>query len=198
MIKAFFFDLGGVVFTNGTKKFSEDIAKRFNLDKELVLEVMDRSIGSDYRENKISREEFWQRVFEKLHIDGDMDKLEEEWIDGYQIIEGTKEIILELAKKYQVFYLSDNTKSRVESLDKRYAFKQWFVGGVFSYEVGFRKPNPEIYRLAAEIAGVSPAESVFIDDKAPFLEPAKQIGMTTFLFETPEKLREDLTQKELL
>jgi len=198
MIRAFFFDLGGVVFTNGTKKFVEDIGKRFNLDKELVTEVMDRSIGSDYRENKVTREEFWRQVFEKLHIDGDMNKLEDEWTNGYELIAGTKDIVLELAKKYQVFYLSDNTSSRVDSLDKRYGFRQWFAGGIFSFEIGARKPNPQIYRLALEKAGVSPAEAVFIDDKAPFLEPAKRMGMTVLLFETPEKLREDLTQKGLL
>lgn len=35
---------------------------------------------------------------------------------------------------------------------------------VLSFEVGSRKPDPEIFRLAAERAGVAPGECVLIDD----------------------------------
>lgn len=62
MIKAIIFDLGGVLFTNGTKKFIEDISARYNLDKEAVKDIMDGEIGSNYREAKITREEFWKQV----------------------------------------------------------------------------------------------------------------------------------------
>ncbi len=198
MIKAIIFDLGGVLFTNGTKKFIEDISARYNLDKEVVKDIMDGEIGSNYREAKITRDEFWKQVLEKLHINEDIDKLEDEWINGYELIEGTKEIILELAKKYKVLYLSDNVKERVERINDKYGFMAWFENGIFSHEAGVRKPNSQIYKLALEKAGVEAEEAVFIDDKAPFLEPAKEMGMTTFVFQTPKKLKEDLQLNNLL
>ncbi len=198
MIKAIIFDLGGVLFTNGTKRFIEIIAKEHNLDKERTKNVMEGEIGSLYRVGKITRDEFWQRLLKELEIHADIDTLEEEWISGYKLIEGTRDLVAELSKKYKVYFLSDNVKERVEKINKKYSFLDWFEDGVFSHEVGIRKPNPGIYKVTLKKAGVKAEEAVFIDDKAQFLTPAKEMGMLTFLFDTPEKLREDLWNNDLL
>ena len=42
-----------------------------------------------------------------------------------------------------------------------------------------RKPAPEIYRLGAERAGLSPEECVFVDDMPVNLDPASALGMAT-------------------
>jgi epoxide hydrolase-like predicted phosphatase len=198
MIKAIIFDLGGVLFTNGTKKFIDFIANKYSLDKEMIKEVMDGEIGTLYRESKISRDEFWNRCLQELHITADRDELEEKWIDGYELIEGTRDVIQELSKKYKIYFLSDNVKERVEKINARYNFIDWFEDGVFSHEVGVRKPNPQIYKIALKKADVTPQEAVFIDDKPHFLPPAKEMGIRTFLFESPEKLREDLKNNYIL
>lgn len=194
MIKAIIFDLGGVLFTNGTKQFIQDISKKYNLDPELVKEIMDGDVGSQYREAKITRDEFWKIALEKLNLPENIDNLEEQWISGYELIEGTKDIILELAKKYKVYYLSDNVRERVDRINNKYNFLEWFEDGIFSHEVGVRKPNPEIYKYALKKARVNPNEAVLIDDKQSALEPAQEIGITSILFETPEQLRKKLTK----
>ncbi len=61
MIKVIIFDLGGVLFTNGTKRFVDLLSTRYRIDKEKIREIMDGEIGSLYREAKISRDAFWQR-----------------------------------------------------------------------------------------------------------------------------------------
>jgi epoxide hydrolase-like predicted phosphatase len=198
MIKAIIFDLGGVLFTDGTKKFIDEIGAQYNLDKEKVKEVMDGEIGSFYRVGKISRDQFWKEFLTKLHLEADIDELENKWIGGYELIEGTRDVILELGQKYKVLFLSDNVKERVDAINQKYGFLAWFEGGVFSHEAGVRKPDSKIYQLALEKAGVEPEEAVFVDDKAPFLEPAVQMGMTTFLFETPGSLREKFINARIL
>ena len=50
---------------------------------------------------------------------------------------------------------------------------------VESSKVGCRKPEPKFYTLACEMAGVAPAECVFLDDLGINLKPARQMGMTT-------------------
>jgi putative hydrolase of the HAD superfamily len=50
---------------------------------------------------------------------------------------------------------------------------------VISGEVGIRKPDPAIYRLAAEKLGVTAEECVFVDDIASNLPAAQELGMTT-------------------
>ncbi|MDO8552645.1 MAG: HAD family phosphatase [bacterium] len=198
MIKAIIFDLGGVLFTNGAKKFIDDISARYAIDKEIVRNVIDGEIGTKYREGKITRDEFWKQVLTNLNLKEDSNTLESEWIDDYKLIEGTRDIIFELRRKYKVYYLSDNVRERVMRLDERYGFIKWFEGGIFSHEAGVRKPNPQIYKLAMEKANVKPEEAVYIDDKASCIEPAEYMGMTAFLFENPDKLRRELMDKGIL
>jgi putative hydrolase of the HAD superfamily len=52
---------------------------------------------------------------------------------------------------------------------------------VLSGREGLRKPEPEIYRLAARRAGVAPAESVFVDDIPTNVEGARAVGMAGVL-----------------
>ncbi len=198
MIKAILFDLGGVLFTNGTKKFNKAIASRYNLDDTFVQSVSDGEIGTQYREAQITRDEFWKYFLEGLKIREDPDVLEKEWISYYELIEGTRDIIRELSKKYKIYYLSDNVKERVQKLDERFGFLQWFDGGTFSHEVGVRKPNPKIYEFALHKAGVAPSEAVFIDDKKSSLIPAADMGMTVILFESSEKLRSELVRLHIV
>ena len=192
MYKLILFDLGGVVFTNGTKKFINDISARYGIASETALNVLDGEIGTKYREGQIGRDEFWKLVLENLSLKEPVDDLEKEWIGNYDLISGTKEIIEKLRSKYKVMYLSDNVKERVDKLDARFGFISWFDGGIFSHEVGVRKPNPKIYEFALLKGGAKPGETVFIDDKPKMLEPATAMGITGLVFETPEKLEKDL------
>jgi len=53
---------------------------------------------------------------------------------------------------------------------------------IFSYEVGYLKPSPEIYQLALERFGYRPDECIFIGDGgSDELKGAKKLGMTTLL-----------------
>src|SRR5258706_3578588 len=113
MIKAIIFDLGGVLFTNVTKSFARHIAGNHNLDYEKVYGVLSYSdIGNAYREGKITRDDFYDSLKKQLGINDDTNELEQKWIDVYEIVEGTKQIIDELRKKYKIYFLSDNVKER--------------------------------------------------------------------------------------
>ncbi|MFL5913134.1 MAG: HAD family hydrolase [Gaiellaceae bacterium] len=48
---------------------------------------------------------------------------------------------------------------------------------VISGEVGLRKPDPAIYKLAAERLELSPNQVVFVDDLAPNVRAAAAVGM---------------------
>lgn len=204
-IKTVIFDLGGVYFTDGTKRAIDIISQRWNLDQSKVADVFKGKIGTAYRESQISHEEFWRQAKETLGIDAPMEELAEIWLNGYVPIEGTVEIIKELKEKgYEILYLSDNVQERIDYIEEKYHFLQYFKSGVFSHIAGVRKPNPKIYQLALEESS-NPAENcVYIDDKPNLLEEADKLGMSTIAFvnadETRKKLRElgiNLSAKEL-
>lgn len=192
MVKAIIFDLGGVLFTNGTAGFVKKITMRCGRDESMVRDVLDGALGSLYREAKISREEFWRRAIEALGLREKMELLESEWIASYELIEGTKKIVETLARTYKVYFLSDNVRERVEQLEQKHHFLSLFSGGIFSHEVGIRKPDPRLYRMILDLAHTDPTEAIYIDDKPHLLSPAQALGMKTLVFTTPEQLREDL------
>jgi putative hydrolase of the HAD superfamily len=56
-----------------------------------------------------------------------------------------------------------------------------FDAVVISAEVGLHKPQPEIYRLAAERLGVAPEDCLFVDDLRENCAGAEAVGMTAVL-----------------
>ncbi|GAA1972518.1 HAD family hydrolase [Kitasatospora viridis] len=60
---------------------------------------------------------------------------------------------------------------------------------VNSAEVGAVKPEPAIYRIAAERAGVAPERCLFVDDRAENVAAAAALGMTGLHFRSIADLR---------
>jgi putative hydrolase of the HAD superfamily len=56
---------------------------------------------------------------------------------------------------------------------------------VISADVGLHKPQPEIYRLAAERLEVDPSKCLFVDDLRENCEGAEAVGMTAIRFRDP-------------
>lgn len=192
MYKCFFFDLGGVVFTNGTQKFISRLARRYPYPREKIAQIVNGQMATLYREAKITRDQFWDYVFKNLDLKETADKLEREWFANYKLVPETKKLIQELSKKYKIFCLSDSFKERIAWLDQKYNFLSWFDGGVFSFAVGARKPNPLIFKVALKKARAKQEEVIFIDDKLKNIKAAEKLSIKTILFVSPKKLKSDI------
>ena len=76
-----------------------------------------------------------------------------------------------------------------------YPREEWdeiFDAVVISGEVGMRKPEPAIYRHAAEQLGVDPAECVFVDDLGTNVKGAVGVGMVGVKFVSAEQAIDEL------
>ena len=91
------------------------------------------------------------------------------------------EYIKELKKSYKTAVLSNVNKG---TLERKMSAEQLalFDVVVASAEVGMMKPDPEIYRYAAEQLGVSPSECVFTDDIQDYCDGAQAVGMPSILY----------------
>ncbi|HZX07794.1 HAD family phosphatase [Kribbella sp.] len=71
---------------------------------------------------------------------------------------------------------------------------------VISGEVGLRKPEPEIFRLAAGRLDLEPSECVFVDDLQLNVDGARAVGMTAILhteYDETRRALEDLFGADL-
>jgi HAD superfamily hydrolase (TIGR01509 family) len=187
------FDLGGVYFTDGAKRFANHIVTTFSVPEERVRHVLSGPLGSDYRCGRLTVAEFWRHALDEWELALDWRELNLAWVREYVRIDGTAEIIKRLRSAgHPVYFLSDNVQERVTFLEEKYHFSSEFDGGVFSHQVGTRKPDPEIYRAALAAAGVAPSYCVYVDDKPELLAPAASLGLSVIHFQSPEQLSVEL------
>jgi putative hydrolase of the HAD superfamily len=63
---------------------------------------------------------------------------------------------------------------------------------VTSAEIGVMKPDPRIYQAMLEKLGVSPPETIFVDDFLENVEGARRLGMRSIHFLDPDQARAEL------
>jgi 2-haloacid dehalogenase len=115
----------------------------------------------------------------------------EEMISGQ--IEGTVEILAELrAAGVACYALSNMEPDRYLLRLERFPFMRWFDGCVISGQEAVAKPDRKIFEILLERFGLDPAGTVFIDDTAPNVAAAGELGLVGLRFESPERLRADL------
>lgn len=196
IIKFIILDLGGVYFTDGTAIALKKIKKLVKADEIVVDELFKESLGKEgylFRIGKLSSEEFWKIVSEKLSIpSGKVSKIREIWHSSYQSNKRMKELVQNLRKKYKVVAFSNTMKERVDYLDKKYDVLKDFDAFVFSYEHGMTKRNPDFFKKMLEIIGANVEDCLFIDDKEEYLNAAKSLGMKTIMFKGVESFSKEL------
>ena len=102
------------------------------------------------------------------------------------------------AKGYPLYGLSNWSAETFPYAREKYDFFDLFDGMVISGEVGYVKPEPQIYHLMLEKIGKPAEECLFIDDSLPNINQANTMDFNTIHFSSPEQLKQDLIQLGLL
>jgi putative hydrolase of the HAD superfamily len=191
-VTALFFDVGGVLLTNGWDRPSRRrCIEAFNLDwdefqdrHEFVSEAFET--GRMNIEDYLDRTVFYrERPFSKQRFIEGMCAQSRRLPDALEFVSGLKGRYLLATLNNESRALSDY---RIETFGLRGVFDIFITS---SY-VGVKKPDEAIYRLALDITQRRPEESVFVDDRPLNLECAKDLGLHTIEFETVARLASEL------
>ncbi len=183
MIKAIAFDLGGVIFSFGSPLYYKKLDKLDKRKKEYVYRLLESDLSVDLRRGKVSEKDFWAEAKKTMPSDLDVDQIEKEWYECYQIDKNLIDLIIRLKEKYKIFAFSLNTKGRVEYLEKKYAFRKLFDKEIYSFDCGFIKPEKEFVECLIEGVDVEPSEIVYVDDKPEDASVAKHYGIKVLIHE---------------
>jgi len=191
MIKAIFFDFGGVLVEDKYTAIVEPLKK--NLSPEKLAEFL--RLEDEAARGKIG-EEFLAKAGE---ISRTNDLKNFVWLDE-QYSHPNKQVldlIKKLKKGHKVAMLSNNFSFWAEKL-RQQEWMKVFDLVVISAEVGMVKPEKEIYLLAAEKIGCQPQECVFVDNIQANVDGALVAGFGGAIkFENVEKLKKDLESQFL-
>jgi putative hydrolase of the HAD superfamily len=80
---------------------------------------------------------------------------------------------------------------------KKFQLHECFDAFISSCEVGMRKPDPGIFRLAMGVVQASPSECIYFDDRIYLVDAAKRLGLRGYhhqKFENTKEIIEGLMQ----
>lgn len=98
-------------------------------------------------------------------------------------IQGTVDVLEALkAAGFPVHGLTNFGAETFPRARERFAFLNLFETVVVSGEEGVVKPDPRIYEILIERAGLTPARTAFVDDSAANIEAAQALGFQAHLF----------------
>lgn len=111
-------------------------------------------------------------------------------------IQETVDILHHLKYKtdYRLYALTNWSAETFPIALKRYEFLHWFEGIVVSGDEKTRKPYLPIYETLLSRFNIDPTTAVYIDDNLRNLHPAKELGLQTIHFQSPQQFKKDLQE----
>mgnify|MGYP001792601605 CR=1 FL=1 len=121
------------------------------------------------------------------------------WIESVSgPIQGTVDVLNALiAAEVPVHAITNFSAEKYPGEAERWPFLNQFGVTIVSGEEMVIKPNPAIYQILLERAGLVAERTVFIDDSPKNVEGARAVGMHAIHFTTPADLREALRMFDL-
>ncbi|TDW48517.1 putative hydrolase of the HAD superfamily [Flavobacterium sp. 270] len=114
------------------------------------------------------------------------------------------EFLQMLSKKYRLFLLSNTDSIHIETFENKTGvsfysdFYQCFEKVYFSFEIGMRKPNPEVFQYLINKHELSPKRTLFIDDKKENTDSAASLGFNVWNLQVGEEDVVDLFEKNII
>ncbi|MBI2151829.1 HAD family phosphatase [Candidatus Woesearchaeota archaeon] len=195
MIKEIIFDLGRVVVHDPDSEIIfQDIADSCKLNYELVVKTATELIPA-YQRGDLTDFTFWQE-FAEITRSTAPENGNDLWSQVYAQRLMIDNNILNLVDRlkdngYVTPALSNTIPPHVHVLKYRGVLDH-FAPQILSCEVGMRKPEEAIYRLALEKSCLKPEEAVFIDDVPKNVEAAEKIGINGIHYRNFKQLESEL------
>lgn len=198
-IKAFIFDMDGVIIDSEPLHFESDRMVMREFGVELTDEELNRFVG-------VANPQMWAELKDKYNIDLSIDELlERQHANKLKLLEemeletisGIDELISDLQKKgIAIALASSSSKEFIELVLKKLGITECFQAIVSGDDVEKGKPEPDIFLKAAELLKVSPENCIVLEDSGHGVNAAKKAGMKCIGFINSNSGNQDLSKAD--
>lgn len=193
-IELILFDVGGVLGTNGWDEQQRAAAvRRFQLDAE-DFEYRHHDAFPSWEEGRLSMDEYLDmtvfytaRPFTREEFRDFMVAQSQPAPEALALAHA-----LRSTGRYRMMTLNNESMELNQCRIERFGLLPLFDAFLTSCYFGVRKPTPSLYRHAFGVAHVDPPRTIFIDDRAQNLLPAKSYGVHTIHFTDVDSTRREL------
>jgi FMN phosphatase YigB (HAD superfamily) len=205
--KNLIFDLGEVIIDIDYKQTIAAFQKLAIVDfSEVVSYATQTHVFDLYEKGKISTAGF-RNELKKFLRTGITDKeIEDAWnaiffdFPQYKI-----DLLKQLKSRYRTFALSNINEIHITTINEvakskfgEVDFGSLFHGAYYSNEIGYRKPEIEIYKFILEKENLDPHQTFFVDDKLENIEAACKLGIHAYQLKDRNKLNELLNGLKII
>lgn len=200
MINAIIFDFGDI-FIDLDKEGTKNEFKKLGLDS-FNDELME--MNNLFERGKISELQFIES-FQKYIPKASIDEIRKAWntiIGNFPLYR--LEFLQMLTGKYRLFLLTNTDAIHIDHFEHKYGlsftrdFYQCFEKVHYSYEMGMRKPEKEIYNHLLQYHDLSAKRTLFIDDKKENTDAAESLGIKVWNLQVGQEDVVDLFEKNIL
>ena len=194
LIRHVFFDIGGVLGTNGWDREQRKVAlAKFSLD-EAEFQLRHEEMVGPLEQGQIGLEEYLD--FAVFHQPRSFSREEFRNFIFSQSLPFTETVAIARAVaegcKYWVMTMNNESEELNRHRIRSFGLDEFFDAFLSSCWLGLRKPARRFYDRALGISEARPPESVFIDDRMQNLAPAQALGMHTIHYQSAAQLAGEL------
>jgi putative hydrolase of the HAD superfamily len=182
------FDLGGVLL-NINYGATEQAFVQLGVTNfhELFNQFHANDLFSNLETGAVAEERFFEQLQQSSGLQLTREQILTAW--NAMLLDFRTESIAflrSLRNRYKVYLLSNTNELHLQEFSRSFqaAFDgnqldDLFDAAYYSHRIGFRKPNKEAFEWVLRQHGLVPEETLFIDDSAPNIEAAVQLGLQT-------------------
>ena len=175
MIRSFIFDIGNVLvpfdFNRAIRRIQPHCRALLDAPAVAIRPILDT-----YECGQIGRAEFLKQAIELLEYTGSEAEFVAAWEDIFEENFAMTRLVGSLHGRYPLYLLSNTSDIHAGYFEAKYPVFQYFSGAVYSHLVRCMKPGRPIFEIATQQFGVEPRETVYIDDLAPNVATARELG----------------------
>ena len=200
MINAIIFDFGDI-FINLDKKATIERLKKLGLTE--WTEDLNK-LNLQFEKGEIPQEDFLFGI-QKQVPNASLVEILEAWnailldFPLYRL-----EFLQKLSKKYRLFLLSNTDSIHIETFEQETGisfysdFYQCFEKVYFSFEIGMRKPDAEIFNYLVQKHELSVKKTLFVDDNKDNTDAALSLGFPVWNLQVGQEDVINLFDKKIL
>ena len=134
-------------------------------------------------------------VWKAIGFQGDLEKIEEEYLDTIELSDGFIDFVEKVRNKYKLAIISNDSSRWSKYLRGKFNLNKYFDVISISGDLKIQKPDERIFLLTIEKLGVDAEECFYIDDRTGNLNAAKKVGMMPILLNSRNETYDGVSVK---
>jgi len=187
------FDLGGVLVDVRPREMLQRLAREAGCTPEqLETILLDPQLLHPLELGHLTPEQYFQRLTARVPLRLAFQEFVQAWNSILSENASHMQMFQQLSDRYTVVVLTNTNIVHDQFIRQTWPVFERAHHWIASYEVGLRKPDLAIFRLALQQANAEPASTVYVDDLEEHVQSARRLGVSAIRFTEPMRLADEL------